>query len=278
VRLTRYHCILGAACLAAALVLLLTKGTWSVALLGLLFSLAGLLIGLGVSFPQWQMFGVSLCRVRTEQRVVALTFDDGPDPASSPVLLELLGRRRVVATFFCVGEGVARYPELARRMAGEGHQVENHSQGHSGWFNLFSLQCLRTEIKEAQEQICQATGRAPTLFRPPMGLTNPRVFRVAGELGLRVAGYSVRGFDLRPDEPEKIVGRLMRGVRPGAILLLHDGGVPAARLASVVNLLLDKLDDQGYRCLRLDKLVACEDASAAQSQPDKNHEICSKKN
>lgn len=257
-RLTRFQWILGGTVLAASLIVACCRGTTCLVLLSLLFSLAGLGIGLGVSFPQWQMFGPSRCRVRTREKVVALTFDDGPDPETTPALLTLLAQRGVRATFFCVGDRVARHPEIARRIACEGHRVENHSHRHSPWTNLFSVDRLREDVSRAQAEMERVTGRAPRFFRPPMGLTNQRVFRVAKELGLEVAGYSARGLDQRTTSAERVLARILRRVRPGAIVLLHDGGVPPARLLAVVTMLIDNLEAEGYQCRRLDELISGE--------------------
>jgi peptidoglycan-N-acetylglucosamine deacetylase len=258
VRLTRFQCILGGVPLLALLIIGLCHGTTCLVVLGWLFALSGLWVGLGVSFPRWRMFGDSLCRVPTTAKAVALTFDDGPDPDSTPALLDLLAHRRVRATFFCVGERVARYPELVRRIVAEGHRVENHSGQHNRWTNLFSVARLRLDTAQAQDAIRRVTGRAPELLRPPMGLTNQRVFRVAQELGLRVTGYWARGLDRRADPPDQVVARILRRLRPGAIILLHDGGVPAERLLAVVTMLMDKLQAEGYQCQRLDELVSSE--------------------
>jgi peptidoglycan/xylan/chitin deacetylase (PgdA/CDA1 family) len=111
-------------------------------------------------------------------------------------------------------------------------------------------------LSRTQAEIQRATGRAPEFFRPPVGLTNPRIFRVTGELGLKVVGYTARGLDRRADAPEKIAGRLLRKLRPGAIFLLHDAGVPRERLLAVVTLMLDKLEADGYQFVRLDELTA----------------------
>jgi peptidoglycan/xylan/chitin deacetylase (PgdA/CDA1 family) len=216
--------------------------------------LSGLTVGLGVSFPQWQMFGRSLCRARTREAVVALTFDDGPDAENTPALLALLAERNIRATFFCVGRRVASQRELVRRMAAEGHAVENHTFEHSPMTNLFSVARLRQELTLTQSEIERATGRAPRFFRPPVGLTNPRIFRVTRALGLRLAGYTARGLDRRADAPAVIAGRLLARLQPGAIFLLHDAGVPRERLLAVVPLVLDKLRAAGYRCVRLDEL------------------------
>ena len=255
-RLTRYWMILGATLVAAVLIFILVHGAARFWWLAALCSVSGLCIGLGVSFPQWQMFGESICAVPTKRKIIALTFDDGPDAENTPALLALLAGRNVRATFFCIGKRVARQTELVKRMVAEGHEIENHTFQHSPATNIFSARRLREELMQAQAEMQRVAGRAPEFFRSPVGLTNPRIFRVTGELGLKVVGYTARGLDRRTDTPEKIVGRLLRKLRPGAIFLLHDAGVPRERLLAVVTLLLDKLEFEGYQCVRLDELMA----------------------
>ncbi|MFM2294091.1 MAG: Peptidoglycan-N-acetylglucosamine deacetylase [Verrucomicrobiota bacterium] len=229
-------------------------GWW---LFALVFASWGVAIGLGVSFPQLQFFGHSICIVAKRRKVVALTFDDGPDAANTPALLALLAARNVRVTFFCIGQRVAAHSELARQIAAAGHRVENHTHRHSPFTNFFLHEKLRAELALAQTEIQSVTGRAPEFFRPPMGLTNPHLFTTASSVGLRVTGYATRGLDLRAAATsEQIVARLLRGLRPGAIFLLHDAGVPRERLLATVTLLLDKLAADGYQCARLDELIA----------------------
>jgi peptidoglycan/xylan/chitin deacetylase (PgdA/CDA1 family) len=184
-----------------------------------------------------------------------LTFDDGPDPHSTPALLELLGASRVQATFFCVGSRVAAHAELAQRIVREGHMLENHSYSHSNVTNIFTEVRLRDELERTQKAIREATGVAPKSFRPPMGLSNPRIFRVARAMGLAVIGWSARGLDKMRTDPNRIVDRIRRKLKPGAIILLHDGGVPAERLLTTVKTLLDTLHTLGYEVVRLDRML-----------------------
>jgi peptidoglycan-N-acetylglucosamine deacetylase len=256
-RLTRYQLLLMATAGGAVVISLATTGSTRWVLLSLLFTTCGLVVGLGVSFPHWQMFGHSLCWVRTAEKVVALTFDDGPDPASTPALLDLLARKRARASFFCVGQEVTRHAELARRIAAEGHLIGNHTFTHSCWTNCFGDARLRAELERAQAEIDRVTGTTPKYFRPPMTLTNQRVFRVGRALSLTVTGYSVRGYDRNDLDCQRVLSRILRRVRPGAIILMHDGGVPVERLLTLVDRLIDQLQVHGYRCLRLDELVAC---------------------
>jgi peptidoglycan/xylan/chitin deacetylase (PgdA/CDA1 family) len=255
-RLTRYQLLVTATILAAVVICVFTRGAARWWWLTALCTVSGLCIGLGVSFPQWQMFGQSFCRATTRKMMVALTFDDGPDAQNTPALLALLAERNVRATFFCIGSRMASQPELVKRIVAEGHAVENHSFQHSTRTNIFPIARLREDLLLAQNECQRLTGRAPVFFRPPVGLTNPRIFRVTRELGLTLAGYTARGLDRRPDAPEKIVGRLLARLQPGAIFLLHDAGVPRDRMLAAVTLVLDKLQAAGYGCVRLDELMA----------------------
>jgi peptidoglycan-N-acetylglucosamine deacetylase len=253
-RLTRYHLLLTTTVVLAIAVFCLSAGAVRWVTLSTLFTTCGLLVGLGVSFPEWQMFGPSLCRLATTEKVVALTFDDGPDPASTPVLLDLLARKGARATFFCIGKRVARHRELARRITGEAHLIGNHSFAHRRRTNFFSVSQLRADLERAQAEITRTVGRKPEFFRPPMMLTNQRVFRVARVLSLTVTGCTMRGYELRAANTQQVLNRVLRRLKPGAIIALHDGGVAPDKLVELVEPLLDQLHARGYRCLRLDEL------------------------
>ena len=219
--------------------------------------LAGWLIitGLGVAIPKLRLFGPYQCRGTGSEKRVALTFDDGPDSRSTPALLDLLREAGVKAAFFGIGKHVAAAGDLAARIVREGHLLENHSHVHSNLTNFFTVGRLRKELTESQNAIQTATGVLPRCFRPPMGLSNPRVFRAARELGLTVVGWTARGFDTRSTHAERIVARIVRRLKPGVIILLHDGGIPAERLVATVKILLDALHTRGYEVVRLDQIL-----------------------
>lgn len=264
-RFTRFHALLLGAAGLALLVVRLTSGLTCVALLALLVVATSLVAAIGVARPQWQLFGPALCSVSVRQPLVALTFDDGPDPVATPALLDLLERRKIPATFFCIGQRVAQYPDICRRAARAGHQIENHAWEHSRRTNFFSVGRLHDSLTQTQAAIAAATGQAPTCFRPPMGLTNFRVFRVVAQLRLQLVGWSARGRDQNEPDPQRVVHRILRRLHPGAIILLHDGGVPADRLVTTVDLLVDKLHAAAYQCDRVDALVAAQTDAASQA-------------
>ncbi|HNQ72917.1 MAG TPA: polysaccharide deacetylase family protein [Verrucomicrobiota bacterium] len=249
--MTRFQCVALAALLCSGLVMRL--GWWT----GLIVIWAGffLLLGLGVALPHWRYFGPFICAGHTQQPQVALTFDDGPDLRSTPKLLEVLRHHQVEAAFFAIGCKVAAAPALANQILRDGHLLENHSFAHSYATNLFPARKLTADLKAAQRTIEKHTGTTPRYFRPPVGLSNPNTFRVARALRLKVVGWSIRSLDTRQSDPERVVRRIMRRVKPGAIILLHDGGIPADQLTATVQLLLAKLREQGYEIVRLDRML-----------------------
>lgn len=249
--MTRFHIAVIIAALLGGLALVLGNFV----LLGAVVVALLTVIGLGVAFPQMSLFGSFVCRGASSRRCVALTFDDGPDARSTPVLLELLREVGVKVAFFCVGEQVSANPELAARIVREEHLLENHSYAHSNLTNFFSVTQLRAELTQTQTAIQEATGVSPTLFRPPMGLSNPRVFHAARSLGLKVIGWSARGLDTQTTDPQRIVARITRRLEPGAIILLHDGNMPVERLVVTVKLLLAKLRERNYEVVRLDRML-----------------------
>jgi len=249
--MTRFHAIAIAALLLCLPAAALGRPAWCAAIVIALI----IVVGLGVAFPQLSLFGRFICRGDRTGKRVALTFDDGPDARSTPALLDLLRAEQVTAAFFCVGRRVEAERELAARIVREGHLLENHSFGHSNFTNFFTVARLLSELEQTQTAVRDATGVAPTLFRPPMGLSNPRVFEAARSVGLKVIGWSARGLDTQTDDLQLVVDRIARRLLPGAIILLHDGNIPAERLVMTVKLLLVTLRERGFEVVRLDRML-----------------------
>ena len=184
---------------------------------------------------------VHLPAAATARNEIALTIDDGPDPEVTPQVLDLLDRYQAKATFFCIGVQAARYPELCREIVKRGHAVENHSQHHHHSFALLGIAGYTREILAAQNTLANITGVAPQFFRAPAGLRNPMLDPVLQRLQLRLASWSVRGFDTRVRDAARVKAKLVQGLQPGAILLLHDGN--AARTAAQQPLILAVLPE-----------------------------------
>lgn len=241
---------------------LLTAGLTALAYaLGSLFlfavAFAGFLtlLGLGVVLPTWRWFGPYHCHGPRNRRCVALTFDDGPDPATTPALLELLARHRVEAAFFVVGARAAAAPELTAAIHAQGHLLGNHSYEHGNLTNFYSTRRLVAELDRTQQLLQRTAGSAPRHYRPPIGLSNPNTFAAARALGLTVVGWDVRSLDTQSRDPAAIVARIERRLRPGSIVLLHDGGLPATQVCATVELLLQRLRARDFAIERLDRLL-----------------------
>ena len=170
---------------------------------------------------------------------IALTIDDGPDPDVTPQVLDILERHGAHATFFCVGEKAARYPNLCREIVRRGHAVENHSQHHRHYFALMGMSGFTKELQAAQDTLTRITGQRPEFFRAPAGIRNPLLEPVLARLGLRLATWSTRGFDTRINDVARVKKTLLHGLRAGAILLVHDGN--AARIPEGAPVILEVL-------------------------------------
>jgi peptidoglycan/xylan/chitin deacetylase (PgdA/CDA1 family) len=188
---------------------------------------------------------------------VALTFDDGPEPDVTPRVLDLLDRHGAQATFFCIGRRVRACPEIAAEIVCRGHRVENHTATHPHLFSCYLAPALRREVEGAQEIITASAGHAPRLFRAPAGLRNPLLDWVLFRAGLRLVSWTRRGFDALEKDPVRIARRLLAGLMPGDVLLLHDGSAHRPRGGNPVVLealprVLDALAARGLRSVVLE--------------------------
>jgi len=154
---------------------------------------------------------------------VSITIDDGPDPAVTPAVLDLLDAHGARATFFCIAQHAAAHPALAREIVRRGHSVQNHSDRHSHRFSLLGPKAMAREIAAAQASLADITGEAPLFFRAPAGLRNPFLAPVLQRLDLQLVSWTRRGFDTVRREPSNVLARLARGLAAGDILIAHDG-------------------------------------------------------
>ncbi|HEY1774109.1 MAG TPA: polysaccharide deacetylase family protein [Gammaproteobacteria bacterium] len=213
----------------------------------------------GVMRPGSGLFIKTVKHGPRESDAVALSFDDGPDPEVTPALLDELKRQGASATFFVVGTALAAQAALGRRMIAEGHVVANHSWQHS-YMQSFRLHRWQTEeLLRAERGIEAATGWPSTrLYRAPVGIKTGDLARAADDLGLRVVAWSVHSRDTLDPDPQAMARRVLKRIRAGDIVLLHDGGrVPGGRKQCVeaVRLILAGLREKGLRCVTLTELL-----------------------
>lgn len=166
------------------------------------------------------VFGPSVWRGPQDQRILAVTFDDGPSEGT-PELLELLSHLGIPATFFMCGAHVQRLPDVARAVRDAGHEIGNHTQNHP-LLCMRQPAFLRTELTQAQQNITEVTGVKPRWFRAPYGVRWPGLAGVQQELGLTGVMWTVIGFDWT-FTADRIAARVLKHAGPGGIICLHDG-------------------------------------------------------
>ncbi len=171
--------------------------------------------------PQWGFFLPIISKSTNGSSAVALTFDDGPSPGSTPIVLQLLKEYNLKATFFVIGEKAERYPDLMEDILREGHSIGNHSWRHDNLLMLRSRKTLGEDIRKTQ-QILGRYGIRPLLFRPPAGATNPRLKSILQAENLKTVTYSCRPFDYGNKKITNLAERITSRLKPGDIILLHD--------------------------------------------------------
>lgn len=236
----------------------------------------------------------AFCREKTDRKVVYLTFDDGPHPPETERVLDVLRERGARATFFLIGSKVSGNEAVLRRMLEEGHALGLHTYSHAGTFPLLSFDKMLADVNEGKRAVESVAGKKISLFRPPFGVTNPTIAKVVRTLGLQTVGWDVRSFDtmfckssehsckssehsckqtgyscMQSEHSCKqsghdwyvpVVERIMKQVRPGSVILLHDRLDGAS---SLLALLLDSLAASGYDFTRAlpNTLISSSDSS-----------------
>ncbi|HSV92103.1 MAG TPA: polysaccharide deacetylase family protein [Desulfobacterales bacterium] len=210
--------------------------------------------------PSSRFFLPVVSRGSGERKAVALTFDDGPDPLTTPALLKLLRARRAVATFFVTGERAARHPELVAAMVADGHGIGNHSFRHDLVGAFRSARTTAAEI-EATQRALKPLGVEPVAYRPPMGITTPRLRRALAGSEMFVVNFSRRAWDGGNRRIGNLAGRILKRVRPGDIVLLHERLPDPARLADwerEIDLILKGLAEKSLAVVPLAELIGRE--------------------
>ena len=215
-------------------------------------------------WPRSTWLGANLRRLPAasiERSEVSITIDDGPDPAITPAVLDVLDAHGARATFFCIARHAQAHPALAREIVRRGHSVQNHSHRHAHTFSLLGPRAFAREIGQAQDALAQITGQRPRYFRAPAGLRNPFLAPVLHALELQLVSWTRRGFDTVRTEPAGVLARLTRELAAGDILLLHDAHCATAPSGAPVVLevlpaLLQRFTAAGLRAVTLPEACA----------------------
>jgi len=217
--------------------------------------------GISAASPKSAVFGSFIWRGPRSTGVVALTFDDGPDPTYTPAVLSILARYNAKATFFMLGERVRLYPDLARSVAEKGHAVGSHCYHHVSLL-LAPPRRIREEIAGAEIAIQQAVGQQPRLLRPPYGFHPPFLVQEARRRGYLLVGWSISPHDSFHLSAAELAHRVLARVRAGDIILLHDGRGNRAETIKALPLILEGLRKKGLHCVTIPQLMGAHTAAA----------------
>jgi peptidoglycan-N-acetylglucosamine deacetylase len=231
-------------------------------------TVAGAVAAFGAVYPRSQMFGATICRTAARSQL-AITFDDGPNPAITPKLLDLLDRYEAKATFFVIGRFVRECVGLTREIADRGHLLANHTETHP---NLFWLRpsAVRQELQRCQDALTEATGSGARYFRPPYGFRNPWVVSTARALGMETVMWTLIPGDWRARSGEWLATRMrpiaQRVEGParqttGDVLCLHDGahralGGDRTRTLEALEYWLPRWRDLGLKFVTISEAVS----------------------
>lgn len=202
----------------------------------------------------YEKTGQVLWDVKTDEKVIALTFDDGPDPRYTSQILELLAKYDAKGTFFVLGKSAEKYPEVIKRQFNEGHEIANHTYSHV--FKA-SGRRLQEELKKTNDIIYSITGYAPTLFRPVGGIYTDDIINTAYDSGYKVIIWSwhLDTLDWKNPGVRRIANKVLNGASPGNVVLFHDGGGNRTQTVKALEIILPQLEKEGYKFVTISELM-----------------------
>lgn len=209
------------------------------------------------AMKDWVEEKLVINRVDTNSKIVALTFDDGPELKNTTAVLDVLKKHNVKATFFLMGSKAEKHPMLVKRMAAEGHEIGNHSYSHPD-FNKKTIEDISDEITKTNEIIYKLTGQKPYLFRPPGGYLSYALVDYTKENNLTIAywTYQQDSKDWRNGvKASRIAAHIVKHIQPGQIIILHDGCPNGMETAKAMDILIPKLHSEGYEFVTMTELI-----------------------
>jgi peptidoglycan-N-acetylglucosamine deacetylase len=206
-------------------------------------------------------------KLKPTDKVVALTFDDGPGPKNTVQVLEILKKNNVKATFFMVGEMVQAFPKIAKQVADDGHVIGNHTWHH--WYRRMDTATVAKEIDRTADVIYKTTGEKTSIFRPPGGYLNNGLVAYAKNHHYAVMMWSGESGDAERRSPQVpgLVTNVIKSSKPGAIILMHDGGGNRAKTVKALPQMIADLKAQGYRFVTIPELLEIQDKEQMATVP-----------
>src|SRR6184192_780760 len=214
--------------------------------------------------PSGTKDSITFSSVHVDEPYIALTFDDGPSAKLTPKLLDLLAAHHIKATFFVIGENVAEHPEIVAREMREGHEVANHSWSHPN-FGKMSDEGIRSQLQQTDDVIKNATGKRPTLLRPPYGSITAREKRwIHDEFGYEIILWDVDPYDWKRPGPAVVRARILKETRPGSIVLSHD--IHPGTIEAMPST-FDELEAKGFKFVTVSELIRMAAARPSHATP-----------
>jgi peptidoglycan/xylan/chitin deacetylase (PgdA/CDA1 family) len=193
-----------------------------------------------------------ICSANTSEKEIAISFDDGPATNHTPEILQLLKQANLKAAFFCIGNRIAGNENILQQIKEDGHIIGNHSYSHHFWFDMFSSKKMLNDLKLMDEELKRVTGLQPKLFRPPYGVTNPNLKKAIIQGNYTPVGWSARSMDTVIKDEKKLLDKIVKSLKPGAVFLFHD---TSAATLNVLPAFIKEVKNRGYHIVPLDKLL-----------------------
>lgn len=210
------------------------------------------ILGYGSYYVGSNFFMKVICSANTKEKIIAISFDDGPVQEYTPQVLRVLREEKVPAAFFCIGKRIVENEDLFRELHEEGHVIGNHSFSHTPSFDMMSSGRMLNDVRKTDEVVKRSIGFQPKVFRPPYGVTTPAMGKVMEVGGYTAIGWNIRSFDTIARNETQLLDKLIRLLRPGAVILLHD---TQKITLSILPRFIRAARNEGYEFVRLDKLL-----------------------
>ncbi len=222
----------------------------------------GILLALmidGIGRPSSSVLCPTVSRIEDSGDCVAITFDDGPDPEVTLQILDILNAHQAHATFFVIGRLLEQHLDVARRALADGHELGNHSWRHAYFQSMYSTRTLTLDIDRAASMLASLGLQSTPLYRAPIGIKSPPLARVALARALTVVAWSIHSRDTIDMNPERVAARVLRRIKPGDIVLLHDGHERAGRHRTcsmkALPIILAGLNERKLRAVTVSQLL-----------------------
>jgi peptidoglycan/xylan/chitin deacetylase (PgdA/CDA1 family) len=206
----------------------------------------------GSSVIQANFFAPVYCSAQTAEKIIALSFDDGPNAIYTPQVLALLAQYNATATFFVIGKHIHGNESLLKQIHTDGHSIGNHSYSHAFFIDFKNVQGFKDELNQTAELVFNVIGKKMKLFRPPYGVTTPNLAKATKLLDYRLIGWNIRSLDTTKDTVEVITQRVQTQIQSGAIILLHD---TSHKTVQVLERTLSYAQQQGYKIVSIEQLL-----------------------